>query len=682
VRKRVFSLAKVAVVAVAIAAIPAANYSVSLAGLHFAAPSSRSASGSAASMSASVTVAQPNGFGDVSIVQVGPKRGGGEPSIATGTANQLYVSYPGGGMSFFRSTDRGATWTEGLTPADTQSGDTSVNVDSSGAVYQSNLNGIDINPDALQGVVYKSMDFGDHWTQGGGFATATNSTNQPFLVDRQWADAYIPPGMTTDEARVYFTYHDWGPSQIWVNVSKDGGRTFGVPTDVITSPEASAASFCDTIPGAVKVVQSGPLAGRVYINWLAASLPTNAATGCNATQLNTFHSVWLAYSDDEGATWTNRLIFDGGFGHDASGLFADFTLDDEGNPYVAFADNLTGEWDMYVMASFDGGRTWNGKSDGTGIPYKVNADTGTHFFPAIAVGDPGYVDVAYIHTPTVIPVNEYGKPTPGGGAGASWYLSMAQSANLMSGNPTWTVQQVTPTTIHVGDVCTLGIFCIGTLGSNRSLLDFIDVTVDQQGFAHAAYTADRPVDSGGPNGIFAANQLNGVSVYPPSIALDAANPASGAYTTRATFVARTTRMAAGTPVTFSLGTQSTTVPVNSNGLATALIVINQHPGAYQVTATGAGITASAPFTVIRDATATTVVRKSTTLQATLTAAVSNAPVAGRTIDFYVNGTKVGSAVTNSTGVAVLNKTVPKNNTIRAIFAGDAFFTGSQAMIFV
>ena len=31
---------------------------------------------------------------------------------------------------------------------------------------------------------------------------------------------------------------------------------------------------------------------------------------------------------------------------------------------------------------------------------------------------------------------------------------------------------------------------------------------------------------------------------------------------------------------------------------------------------------------------------------------------------------------------VPKKTVPKNNTIRAIFAGDAFFTGSQAMIFV
>jgi hypothetical protein len=31
-------------------------------------------------------------------------------------------------------------------------------------------------------------------------------------------------------------YHDFfGPSQIWVNVSNDGGKTFGPPTDILTS---------------------------------------------------------------------------------------------------------------------------------------------------------------------------------------------------------------------------------------------------------------------------------------------------------------------------------------------------------------------------------------------------------------------------------------------------------------
>jgi hypothetical protein len=679
VRKRVLSKTRIAVMAIAIAAVPPtlSAVAVPLSGMHFAAPSSSSASGSGAAHAATVNVTQPGGFGDLSVVQVGPKRGGGEPSIATGTQGQLYVSYPGGGMSFFRSLDNGQSWTEGLTAADTQSGDTSVNVDSSGAVYQSNLNGISANPDALQGVVYKSSDFGDHWSAGAGFVTGSNSTNQPFFVDRQWADAYIAPGKTTDQSDVYFSYHDWGPNQIWVNASHDGGKTFGLPTDVITSPQAEAASFCDTVPGGIKVVQSGPHAGRVYVSWLAASAGTDQATGCNVTQLDTFHSIWLATSDDQGATWTDQLIFDGGFGHDATGLFSDFTLDDQGNPYVGFADNLTGEWDMYVMASFDGGTTWNGKSDGTGVPYKVNSDVGTHFFPAIAVGDPGYVDVAYIRTPSVIPTNPYGKPSPGGGAGDSWFTYVAQSTNVLSGSPTWNVEQATPGTIHVGDVCTLGIFCVNTLGSNRSLLDFIDLTVDPRGLAHAAFTSDRPLPDG-PNGIFVANQVNGQSVYPASLALAAANRASGAYTTSVSFVARTTRMAAGTPVKFSLGTQNVSAPVGSDGLATATFVLNQRPGAYTLSATGAGVSASAPFAITKDATTATVARKSKTLQSTLTAAGSNARVAGRTVDFYVNGAKVGSAVTNSNGVAVLKKTVAKKSTVRAVFASDAYFTGSEA----
>jgi hypothetical protein len=667
-----------------IAAVPPGQFFGSSAsrGLRFAAPPSTGAA-KAGPMAAAQTVTPAGGFGGLSITQVGPKRGGGEPSIASGPDGKLFVSYPGSGMDFFRSTDNGQTWTEGATEADTQSGDTSVNVDSAGAIYQSNLNGIDLNPDALQGVVYKSTDLGDHWTKGGGFVTNSNSTNQPFFVDRQWADAYIPPGKTSDQGLVYFTYHDWGPNQIWVNVSSDGGKTFGIPQDVITSPQAQADSFCDTIPGGIKVVQSGPHAGRVYVAWLAASAPTDEVTGCNVTQLDTFHSVWLATSDDRGATWTDQLIYDGGFGHDASGLFADFTLDDQGNPYVAFADNLTGEWDMYVMASFDGGTTWNGKADGTGVPSKVNADTGTHFFPAIAVGDPGRVDVAYIRTPAVIPVNAYGKPTPGGGDGDSWYLYMAQSTDLRGGSPTWNVVQATPGTIHVGDVCTLGIFCIDSTtglavtGANRDLLDFIDIAVDPRGFAHAAYTADRPLPAG-PNGIFSANQINGTSVYPASLALAGANPSSGAYTTTATFVARTSRMAAGTPVTFTLGTQNVSAPVGSDGLATANLVLNQHPGAYTLTATGAGVSASAPFAVTKDATTMTVARTSSTLQATLTAAGSNARVAGRSVDFFVNGAKVGTATTNANGVAVLKKSVAKHSTIRAVFAGDSSFTGSQA----
>src|SRR5438132_929263 len=117
---------------------------------------------------------------------VGPN--GGEPSIASALDSTLYISYPGSGMAFYRSTDLGKTWKKGAV-ADPSSGDTTVNVDSSGAVYQANLNG------GFQGDVYKSLDGGRHWTKG---VTATSSplanvygpsaTDSPILMDRQSTD--------------------------------------------------------------------------------------------------------------------------------------------------------------------------------------------------------------------------------------------------------------------------------------------------------------------------------------------------------------------------------------------------------------------------------------------------------------------------------------------------------------
>ena len=99
-------------------------------------------------------------------------------------------------------------------------------------------------------------------------------------------------------------------------------------------------------------------------------------------------------------------------------------------------------------------------------------------------------------------------PSPGGGAGASWYTFTAQSLDENTGTPHWTQTKVTPEPIHVGDVCTLGIFCVFP-NSDRDLLDFIDIAVDPQGAAHVAFTQDTDKS----NGIYAANQTAGKRVY-------------------------------------------------------------------------------------------------------------------------------------------------------------------------
>lgn len=69
-----------------------------------------------------------------------------------------------------------------------------------------------------------------------------------------------------------------------------------------------------------------------------------------------------------------------------------------------------------------------------------------------------------------------------------------------------------------------------------------------------------------------------------------------------------------------------------------------------------------------------------TLQAQLTESVGGAVIAGRTVTFKVNGSTVGSASTNASGVASLNyvipTTTPGTRTIEASFAGDTTYNDS------
>ena len=471
---------------------------------------------------------------------------GGEPSIVSDRLGRLYDTTPSGGTIAYTSTDHGASWQKVRT-ADQNSGDDCLATDQANAVYLCNLAGSQgVAP--LQADVWKSVTHGTTWSHGAGAIPQCATSCSPFGVDRDWVAASIlEPGDGTDKAEVVLMYHDfYGPSQIWVNISVDGGATFGAPQEVLTSPKitpgavtgtlvAQGYTFCNTVPAGVGIVNPGlPHAGRIYVAWIAADLAQNA-TGCNVSMLQSFHTLWVSYSDDNGLTWTPQQAFDAGIGHDASTPFVGFTLDKQGNPYFGFAINANAnpatcslesaagtvqtdyscEYDMYVVWSQTGGTTWDG---GGGLipgsaakPYRVNppGETGTHFFPAIAAGGPGQVDVAYLRTPEILPTDAFGKANPGGCAGpgpgngnpttypppCNWNLYAAQSLNLTANpaNATWTTTRITTTPMHIGDICNLGIACLAA-SSNRHLLDFIQETLDPQGCAHIAYADDNTVN--------------------------------------------------------------------------------------------------------------------------------------------------------------------------------------------
>jgi hypothetical protein len=492
---------------------------------------------------------------------------GGEPSITSDSKGVLYDSSPSGLPSgpyagsppIYRSTNNGSSWTL-IQPADNNSGDDCLDTDQANSLYWCNLASMTASNLPLQADVWKSTigstcTTSCNWVHGSGVlgSSACGTSCSPFGVDRQWVDASIPAGGKTSNAEVALMYHDfYGPSQIWVNISHDGGATFGAPIEVLANSsipgavEAQGYTLCNTVPAGVGIVKPGlPYAGRIYVAWIAADLPQNA-TGCNITMTQSFHTVWVAYSDNQGATWTAQQAFDAGFGHDTSTPFAAFTLDNRGDPYIAFsapgpsdnpetcaAESTAGtvqsdpscDYHTWVVWSPNGGTTWNGggglipgsaaaayEADPTNAP-------GTDVFPTIAAFNPGQVDVSWLHTNEIVPTDSLGKFDPGGCGGpgpangnpptypptCSWNLSGAQSFNLtqLPGLESWAVTQVTTTPMHVGDICNLGIFCVDP-NSNRNLLDFDQETVDPRGCAHIAYPDDNTV-----NKLRVANQTSG-----------------------------------------------------------------------------------------------------------------------------------------------------------------------------
>jgi hypothetical protein len=232
---------------------------------------------------------------------------GGEPSIVSDSLGQLYDTTPSGGTVAYTSTNRGSSWTQ-VTTADPNSGDDCLATDQSNAVYLCNLAGSQgVAP--LQADVWKSTNHGTSWTHGAGAIPQCATSCSPFGVDRDWVAASIPSGATTASAEVVLMYHDfYGPSQIWVNISHDGGATFGAPQEVLASPAvkpgavtgtlvAQGYTFCNTVPAGVRIVPPGlPHAGRIFVAWIAADLAQNA-TGCNVSMLQSFHTLWVSYSD-------------------------------------------------------------------------------------------------------------------------------------------------------------------------------------------------------------------------------------------------------------------------------------------------------------------------------------------------------------------------------------------------
>jgi hypothetical protein len=426
--------------------------------------------------------------------------GGNEPTLAISNSGVRYASWQSPG-EFARSSD-GVNWTNTGFADEGAVGDVHNRVDAAGALYNVQICG---GLTELHSCVYRSLDGGATWQ-----TRSILADMHPGAADRPWIDVYPKKAAGTwnpDQTTVYLEYHTFSPEELaYVTVSHDGGATFSEPKFITTSTNAIVSSGCNTVPGGVVVDQASSGGSTVYALWLSGNdVESNAQTGCNYSQIGPFNKAWLSTSTDGGATWTAHQAWLGNFdlvtkiGDNADKIFASFDVDQAGQIQVALpvrhdddpvtfaatGTELPQSTDLYLVTSPDKGAHWT-------QPLKVNQTTGSYFFPWIAAGSAGRLDIVYYRSATLTPNAE----------DVSWYIGFTQVLGAVArvtgsnasyaGTVTLSEQLLDPEPVHVGGICTFGLFCAALPTANRNLADSIAVVLDPAGGANAVYTVDAP----------------------------------------------------------------------------------------------------------------------------------------------------------------------------------------------
>ncbi|MFG2054363.1 sialidase family protein [Micromonospora sp. NPDC048930] len=276
-------------------------------------------------------------------------------------------------------------------------------------------------------------DDGETWTlsQGGGI---NSGVDHQTVGGGRWSPNGVG-GVGLYPNAVYYCSQDIADALC--AGSRDGGLTFGPAVPMYTLLD------CGGLHGHVKV---SPKDGTVYV-------PNK---GCGGSQA-------VAVSEDNGLTWQVRPV--------PSSLPADSDpsvgVAADGTVYFGY-QNADGH--AHVAVSHDHGRTWDSDQD-------VGAALGVKnvVFPAVVAGDPDRAAFAFLGTTTG---GNYQDPQNFTG---EWHLYVAVTYD---GGVTWSLTDATPQDpVQKGSICTGGTTC----GTDRNLLDFMDVQIDKQGRVLVGY---------------------------------------------------------------------------------------------------------------------------------------------------------------------------------------------------
>ena len=398
-------------------------------------------------------------------VEIPNSAGRGEPSLALDSTGRWFATAPqslgnvsGGGSMVWTSTKNdGSAWNNGVRPTGdpVSGGDTDLAIDSADNVYQTDL-----------------------WL--GNTAMAVSTDHGASFVANEYG--HTIPG--DDRPWLAYSMKDNAIYMVWdgetsLDVQKSAalsqpqlGILPGQEVPVIPETAATTSTIdglpvraCVCPPGGIAVDQNS---GQVYVTY---SRQNGSGIG---------GGVGVARSDNSGVSWTTMSIpgtGSTGSAFDVEYNFAPVKVDNNGTVYVAWGEgrNIAGPSGaanggvaIKYAYSKDHGATWS-------IPVTVSTISNTATFPAMDVVSPGVIDVAWYGTTATGDPNEVAAST-------SWDLDFAQVTGADTASPSFTPSAAVTGT-HTGCIQT------GNLATctDRSLLDFFQVTVDHSGMAGIIY---------------------------------------------------------------------------------------------------------------------------------------------------------------------------------------------------
>ena len=341
-------------------------------------------------------------------------------------------------------------------------------------------------------------------------------------------------------------------------LSRDGGETFGQGTPISTILD------CAGLHGHVRV---GP-DGTAYV----PNAGCNGQVGINVQKDGTNQTPWTTMLVPDSTTQSES---DPSVDVDPAGKMFVGYGDGDGHPKIATYDTVTGTWTPSVDV---------------GAPFGLQ----NMQFGDVITGDAGRAAFSFL-----------GTTTPGDDQAAAfagtWHLYVATTTD---GGATWRTVNATP-----GDPVQRGCIWLGG-GNNacRNLLDFNDITIDDQGRVLVAIAdgcinlcVTNPAQNTRANRATLVRQTTGLTLraaYDPAPILGTTTTYTGETLVRsggelpvsATLRASDGSVPAGAQVRFTLGGNDVTVPVDAAGVATAVLPA----GAGQLTAAFLGLDGFGP----------------------------------------------------------------------------------------